>query len=103
MPPPPGRRHVGTGAMMTTDMVIVVVLSLAMTMSLYRVLAGPTIYDRLAGLSLMGTKSIVLLLLLGLLTQQVDAFVDLALTYSLILFVGTVVVAKYFEGTEAPR
>jgi multicomponent Na+:H+ antiporter subunit F len=78
-------------------------LALAMGLSLYRVLAGPTIFDRLTGLSLIATKSIVLLLLLGVMSERTDAFVDIALSYALISIVGVLTLAKYFEGTDAPR
>lgn len=76
-------------------------LTLAMGVSLYRVLAGPTIFDRLAGLGLIGTKSIILLLLLGTLVGKVDAFVDITLAYTLISLVGALTLAKYFERTGA--
>lgn len=79
------------------------VLALAMGLSMYRVLAGPTIFDRLTGLSLIATKSIILLLLLGVLSEREDAFVDIALSYALISVVGVLTLAKYFERTEAPR
>lgn len=79
------------------------VLGLAMAISLYRVLAGPTIFDRLTGLSLIGTKAIILILLLGVISGRIDAFVDIGLSYALITFVGTLALAKYFERTEEPR
>ncbi len=79
-------------------------LAVAMTLSLYRVLRGPTIFDRLAGLGLIGTKTIVLLVLLGFLTDRVEIFVDITLAYGLISFIGSVVLAKYFEqkGADEP-
>ena len=80
-----------------------IVLGLAMGLSLYRVLAGPTIFDRLTGLSLIGTKSIIILLLLGVARGRTDAFVDIALSYALISLVGTVTLAKYFERTVEAR
>lgn len=78
-------------------------LALAMGLSLYRVLAGPTIFDRLTGVSLIGTKSIILLLLLGMRAGKLDALVDVALSYALITLVGALTLAKYLERTEAPR
>lgn len=78
-------------------------LALAMTLSLYRVLRGPTTLDRLTGLGLIGTKTIVLLVLLGFLTHRVEIFVDITLSYSLIGFIGTLVLAKYFEQKETER
>ncbi|HJO39699.1 MAG: monovalent cation/H+ antiporter complex subunit F [Vicinamibacterales bacterium] len=79
-------------------------LTAAMTVSLYRVLAGPTVFDRLTGLGLISTKTIVLLLVLGFLTDRVEVFVDITLSYTLISFVGTLALAKYYEirGTDQP-
>jgi multicomponent Na+:H+ antiporter subunit F len=83
---------------------VTVVLALAMGLSLYRVLAGPTVFDRLTGLNLIGTKSIILLLLLGVASGRTDDFVDIALSYAIISLVGALTLAKYFERTEdAPR
>ena len=59
------------------------VLTVAMTLALYRVLSGPTTFDRLTGLGLIGTKTIVLLVLLGFLTGRVEIFVDITLAYAL--------------------
>ena len=80
-----------------------VVLAIAMTLSLYRLLRGPTTFDRLTGLGLIGTKTIVMLVLLGFLTQRVDIFVDITLSYALISFIGSLVLAKYFEQKESER
>jgi multicomponent Na+:H+ antiporter subunit F len=82
---------------------VTLLLGLSMGLSLYRVVAGPTIFDRLTGLGLTGTSAVILLLLVGLLTGRIDAFVDITLAYALISFVGTLTLAKYFEQTEAPR
>jgi multicomponent Na+:H+ antiporter subunit F len=78
-------------------------LALAMGLSLYRVLVGPTVFDRMTGVSLIGTKSITLLLLLGVLAGKLESLVDIALSYSLITLVSTLTLAKYLERTEAPR
>ncbi|MFH2202369.1 MAG: monovalent cation/H+ antiporter complex subunit F [Elusimicrobiota bacterium] len=72
-------------------------LGLAMLLSLYRVVRGPTHFDRLIGLGLIGTKTVVLLVLMGSLTHKADMLVDLALTYALVGFIGTLGLAKFFE------
>lgn len=77
-----------------------VILALAMTLSLYRVLRGPTVFDRLTGLGLIATKTIVSLILLGFMTNRVEIFVDITLAYSLLGFIGALVLAKYFELKE---
>ncbi|MGQ4808858.1 hypothetical protein NKDENANG_02251 [Candidatus Entotheonellaceae bacterium PAL068K] len=84
------------------QMLVVATLALALAtmLSLYRILRGPTVFDRLTGLGLIGTKTIVLLVLLGFLTHRVEIFVDITLSYSLIGFIGSLVLAKYFEHKE---
>lgn len=81
---------------------VAVALALVMLLSLYRVVSGPSIFDRLTGLGLIGSKMIVLLLVLGAWSERVDLYVDIALSYGLISFVGTLVMAKYFEVTGGP-
>lgn len=72
-------------------------LALAMLLSLWCLLRGPTHFDRLIGLGLIGTKTTVLLVLVGALTGRADMIVDIALTYAMISFVGTLALAKFFE------
>ncbi len=87
--------------MSTLLVAIAFALGLVMLLSLYRVLSGPSIFDRLTGLGLIGSKTIVLLVVLGVSSGRADLYVDIALSYGLISFVGTLVLAKYFETTSA--
>ena len=64
---------------------------------LYRVLFGPTIVDRIIGVNVIGTKTIALILIVGFLFEQVDMFIDIAFTYALINFIGTIAFSKFFE------
>ena len=88
-----------------SSFIVVLTIGLALTMllSLYRLLRGPTLWDRLTGLGLVGTKTIVLLLLLGRITGREDIFVDITLSYTLISFIGALALAKYFEGKETSQ
>ncbi len=72
-------------------------LGLVMMLSLHRIAWGPTVFDRLTGLGLIGTKTVVVLVLLGMATDSIPLFVDIALAYSAIAYVGTLTLAKYFE------
>ncbi len=80
--------------------VLTIGIALTMLLSLYRLLRGPSLWDRLSGLGLVGTKTIVLLLLIGRVTEREDIFVDITLSYTLISFIGALALAKYFEGKE---
>ena len=86
--------------MTTFIMALTVGIALTMLVSLYRLLHGPTLWDRLSGLGLVGTKTIVLVLLMGRIFEREDIFVDITLSYTLISFIGALALAKYFEGKE---
>jgi multicomponent Na+:H+ antiporter subunit F len=70
---------------------------------LYRMVAGPTIFDRLLGLSGFGTKTTLVLLLTGAVYERLDMFVDISLAYALLSFLGALAAARYFERTGARR
>lgn len=72
-------------------------LCLIMVLSIYRVLFGPTTLDRLIGVNAIGSKTVILLLLIGFLYGRVDMFVDIALAYGLLNFVAVVAAARYFH------
>ncbi len=72
-------------------------LALAALGSLARVLRGPTLWDRINGLALIGTKALMLLLVVGQLSGQPEMFTDIALAYALIGFLAMLALSKYFE------
>ena len=65
--------------------------------SLYRIATGPTIFDRTIAAGLIGTNAVLVLVLIGVVYDRVDMFVDLAMAYALLNFIGVVALAKYFE------
>ena len=76
-----------------------VVLGLALLSAayLYRVLRGPTVFDRVLGLNGISTKVILLLLVIGTANERVEMFVDIALGFALLNLVGSLAIAKYLE------
>lgn len=67
-----------------------------MTLALVRALLGPTVYDRVLSVNTFGTKTVLLIAALGFLAERPE-FLDLALVYALINFIGTIAVLKFFE------
>ena len=62
-----------------------------------RVVRGPTVFDRLLAAGAIGTNTIAFLAITGFIFERPDMFVDLALSYALLNFIGTVAAAKYLE------
>jgi multicomponent Na+:H+ antiporter subunit F len=73
-----------------------VTLCLIIFLALYRAVFGPTVFDRIVGAGFVGTKTAVLLVFIGFIYKRIDMFVDLALVYSVLNFIGTLIVSKYF-------
>ena len=73
-----------------------------MTLAMVRALLGPTVYDRVLAVNMFGTKTVLIIAVLGFLTGRPD-FLDLALLYALINFVGTLAVIKFFEYGDLAR
>ncbi|GAK55933.1 multiple resistance and pH regulation protein F [Candidatus Vecturithrix granuli] len=72
----------------------VIFLSITSLLSLYRVIFGPTIQDRLVGLNLIATKTTVVMVLLAVLWDQ-KIFLDVALVYAILGYVGIIAITKY--------
>jgi multicomponent Na+:H+ antiporter subunit F len=64
---------------------------------LYRLAVGPTVFDRLLGLSGFGTKTTLVFLLIGAVYERFDMFVDVSLAYALLMFIGSLAASRYFE------
>lgn len=81
---------------------VLVVLIILIGVYLYRVLQGPTIFDRVLGLNGISTKAIILLIVMGILYERVEMFIDVATGYALLNLVGALAVAKYLEEKGLP-
>ena len=64
---------------------------------LYRVIRGPSVFDRVLGLNGISTKAILLLIVIGTVYGRVDMFVDISTGYALLNLVSALAVAKYLE------
>lgn len=64
---------------------------------LYRASFGPGVLNRIAGICAIGTKTLVILLLMGFIYNRVEMFIDISMVYALLNFIGTITAAKYLE------
>ena len=67
-----------------------------MALALLRALLGPTVYDRILAVNLFGTKTVLLIALLGFLGGRPE-WLDIALLYALINFIGVIAVLKFLQ------
>ncbi len=77
-------------------------IAVLIVMYLYRVIRGPTLYDRVLGLNGIATKAIILLIVIGTVYDRVDMFVDISTGYALLQLIGALAIAKYLEQRGRP-
>ena len=78
--------------------IFMVAVVIIIGLMLFRVFQGPTIYDRMNGLGVIGADTILLLILFGYMDGRPDMYVDIALSYAILGFICSVIVAKYMGG-----
>ncbi len=88
--------------MTTFFLFVLLVLAGLIGAYLYRVLQGPTIFDRVLGLNGISTKAIILLVVIGIVYDRVEMFIDISTGYALLNVVGALAVAKYLEQKGLP-
>ena len=67
-----------------------------MGLALVRAARGPTLFDRILALNMFGTKTVLLIAVIGFLVGRPD-FLDLALLYTLLNFLGIIAVLRMFR------
>lgn len=77
----------------------IIAVLVTMVLALIRAFLGPTEYDRMLAANAFGTKT-VLLIALGGFALSWNSFLDVALLYALVNFVGTIAVMRFFEYTR---
>ena len=80
---------------------VLIQLVILILVYLYRVVQGPTVYDRVLGLNGLSTKAIILLVVIGTVYERVGMFVDISTGYALLNLVGSIAIAKYLESGGA--
>ena len=73
-----------------------------MVLALARAVLGPTVYDRILGVNMAGTKTVLLIAVLGFLTGRPE-FLDLALIYVFLNFITTIAVLKFVQYKDFGR
>lgn len=75
---------------------VIVAILATMALALARAVIGPTVYDRVLAVNMLGTKTVLLLAVAAFFIGRPD-FLDLALAYALINFIGVLAVLEFFR------
>jgi multicomponent Na+:H+ antiporter subunit F len=78
-------------------LLVIIILSILVLVYLYRVVQGPTVFDRVLGLNGISTKAIILMVVIGAVYDREEMFVDISTGYALLNLVGALAIAKFLE------
>ena len=79
-----------------------IAILITMVLAVVRGLVGPTIFDRVLAVNMFGTKTVLFIAVVSFLSGRPD-FLDLALAYALINFIGVFAVLLFFQSREVRR
>jgi len=77
---------------------VCIAILVVMGLALARAYSAPTVYDRILGVNMFGTKTVLFIAAVGFFSGRPD-FLDIAIVYALINFIGMVAVLRFFEYT----
>jgi len=83
-------------------MVIAATLAIlvAMILAVIRAVVGPSLYDRILAVNMFGTKTVLLISLLGFMMGRPE-FLDIAMVYALINFISVIGVLRLSDAFHA--
>jgi multicomponent Na+:H+ antiporter subunit F len=73
------------------------IIGAAILLCLLRMVGGPTTADRAVAVDTTATVTTALLVLLGFAFER-HVYLDVALVYAVLTFIGSVAIARYLEG-----
>ncbi len=76
-----------------------IAILVVMILAIIRGIVGPTLYDRILAVNMFGTKTVLLLSLLGFVMGRPE-FLDIAIVYALINFISVIGVLRYSDNSE---
>ncbi len=77
-------------------LLIAIILTVLILIALIRIILGPTLPDRIVGMDTANTLMVSALIVLSVVFNQV-IFIDIAIVYAALSFVGTIYFAKCLE------
>ena len=79
-----------------------IILGLSLFVCMYRAIKGPATTDRVLAVNMIGTDTMLIIILLAMLMKQ-GYLVDIALIYAMLSFLAVVLLCKIFIGIHRAR
>ncbi len=75
---------------------VALAILITLGMALVRAFVGPTIHDRILAVNVVGTKTVLMIAVVGFITGRPE-FIDIAIVYALLNYIGIIAVLRVFE------
>ncbi len=75
-------------------LIMLLIIGLFAVADIYKMIAGPTIFDRLLYFNILSAKVVMAITLFALMTSA-SLMLDIAISYTLLSFVSTVLIARF--------
>lgn len=79
---------------------MITVLLIIIAIMLFRIIKGPSSFDRLNGLGVINANVVILIVLFGFIDERPDMYIDVAIAYAILGFLGNIILGKYLERRE---
>lgn len=79
-----------------------IAILVTMSLALVRAVSGPSLYDRILAVNMFGTKTVLFIAVIGFLMGRPE-FLDIALVYALMNFIGVIAMLRFFEYDQRKR
>lgn len=76
-----------------------IAILVVMILAIIRAVVGPTLYDRILAVNMFGTKTVLLISLLGFVMGRPD-YLDIAIVYALINFISIIGVLHFSDSFD---
>ena len=80
--------------------IVTIVVLAIIALMLQRAIKGPTAFDRMNAIGVISADALLLVAVFGYLDNRADMYVDIAIAYAILGFVGSLVIAKYIGGNK---
>ncbi len=82
--------------MIFVSKLVILILSVTIFFCLYRAVLGPEVSDKIIAINVIGTKAVVMFVLVGVVFDE-GFFFDVAMVYVVLLYISTLALMKYLE------
>ncbi len=89
-------------AYQTVYVAVLIVLALMVILTFIRVIKGPRLADRVVGVNVIGTLTIMMICILSVMLSE-GYLLDVALIYAMISFLAVIVLTKIYLGVYLER